>query len=148
MLSIGSRRRWAALARGLRQALQLLMNRYNPTLLLSLLSSSALIVGGCGNVDPDRTSALEARGRALPTPMDQGNGPSDIRTTQEVREALIADESLSFVAKNVAVITKNGTVTLRGRVRSELERENVEAKAQRLAGLNDVDSRLELDPTK
>ena len=124
------------MARALRSALRAIVNRYNPTLLLSLLVSPALAVGGCGT------------GHDLPTPMDQGNGSSDLKTTQQLREALIADESLSFVAKNVAVITKDGTVTLRGRVRSEIERENVETKAQRLAGLNDVDSRLELDPKK
>src|SRR3989339_34555 len=47
------------------------------------------------------------------TPMDQMNNPSDLKITQEIRQALMKGE-FSMAAKNIKVITRNGTVTLRG----------------------------------
>ena len=49
------------------------------------------------------------------TPMDQMNNRSDLKITQEIRQALMKDE-FSMDAKNIKVITRNGTVTLRGPV--------------------------------
>jgi hyperosmotically inducible protein len=79
-----------------------------------------------------------------PTPMDQGNGSSDLKITQQIRQAVVADGSLSFTAKNVKIITQNGKVTLRGPVKTDQERSAIEASARKVAGDSNVDNQLEV----
>jgi osmotically-inducible protein OsmY len=79
-----------------------------------------------------------------PTPMDQGNGASDVKITQQIRQAVMADGSLSFTAKNVKIITQNGKVTLRGAVKTDQERSAIEASARKVAGDTNVDNQLEV----
>jgi hyperosmotically inducible protein len=83
------------------------------------------------------------RNSAELTPMDQGGSASDRKITQQIRQDLMKDNSLSFTAKNVKVITINGKVTLRGPVKSEAERSAIEAAARRAAS-GGVDSQLEI----
>ena len=64
--------------------------------------------------------------------------------TRRIREAVVADKSLSTNAHNVKIITINGMVTLRGPVESDAERSKIVATAQQLAGKNKVDSKLEI----
>ncbi len=71
------------------------------------------------------------------TPMDQGNGQTDLKITQQIRQAVMADGSLSFTAKNVKIITVKGKVTLRGPVNTEAERSAIEAAARKVAGATD-----------
>jgi len=98
------------------------------------------------NADADN-SGINKRDRssAALTPMDQGGSVADRKITQQIRQDLMSDKSLSFTAKNVKVITVNGKVTLRGPVKSEAERTAVEATARRVAGGGgQVDSQLEI----
>jgi hypothetical protein len=41
--------------------------------------------------------------------VEQGNGAADLETTQRIRKALMADDSLSSDAKNAKVITNGGS---------------------------------------
>jgi len=85
------------------------------------------------------------RSSAALTPMDQGSSESDRKITQQIRQDLMKDKSLSFTAKNVKVITIDGKVTLRGPVKSEAERSSIEAAARRAAGSGArVNSQLEI----
>jgi osmotically-inducible protein OsmY len=56
---------------------------------------------------------------------NQPNATSDRQTTAQVRKAIIADKDLSTYAHNVKVITKDGTVTLKGPVKSDDEKQKV-----------------------
>ncbi len=76
----------------------------------------------------------------------QSNNTSDIELTKNVRRALMNDKSLSTYAHNVKVISQNGQVTLKGPVRSEDEKQAVEAKAAEVAGKNNVVSELTVAP--
>lgn len=78
---------------------------------------------------PDNTAQNEkdVRTKAL-TPMDQGSSEADIKTTKEIRAAIVAAD-LSFNSKNVKVITRDGKVTLRGVVSSPQEQKTVLAIA-------------------
>jgi hyperosmotically inducible protein len=82
--------------------------------------------------------------RAL-TPMDQGSGENDVKITQQIRQAVMDDDSLSFTAKNVKIITVDGKVTLRGPVASGKERTTIGAAAKRVAGGSRVDNQLEIE---
>lgn len=75
---------------------------------------------------------------------DQSENEADRTITQNIRRAVTADDSLSTNAKNVKIITNNGMVTLRGPVKSEKEKAEIEAKAKQVAGVKSVDNQLEV----
>jgi hyperosmotically inducible periplasmic protein len=94
---------------------------------------------------PDNTKRNERdRDSAALTPTDQGNGESDLKITQRIRQAVMADGSLSFNAKNVKIITVGGKVTLRGPVKSDAERAAIDAAAKNVAGAGQVDNQIEV----
>ena len=94
---------------------------------------------------PDNTGRnVRDRGGDTVTPGDQSNDKGDLHLTQQIRKAVIADKSLSTNAKNVKIITANGIVTLRGPVNTSQEKATIEAKAQSIAGANNVESQLEI----
>lgn len=74
------------------------------------------------------------RGGSAPTAENQGTTPVEAETTRKIREALMADPSLSMAAKNITVVTKGQSVTLRGNVKSDAERVAVERIAKKTAG--------------
>jgi osmotically-inducible protein OsmY len=76
-------------------------------------------------------------------PTDQGESDTDLEVTQKIRKAVMDDDSLSFTAKNVKIITQDGKVTLRGPVKSAQERSSIGAAAKRFAPGN-VDNQLEV----
>ncbi|MDO9386325.1 MAG: BON domain-containing protein [Thiobacillus sp.] len=77
------------------------------------------------------------------TPMDQMNNPSDLKITQEIRQALMKDE-FSMDAKNIKVITRNGMVTLRGPVETAAELEKISALVKAMPGITSVDNQLQV----
>jgi osmotically-inducible protein OsmY len=63
------------------------------------------------------------------TAQSQSNSQADRDTTARIRKALIADKDLSMYAHNIKIITRNGSVTLKGPVKSDDEKQKVEADA-------------------
>lgn len=84
------------------------------------------------------------RSGATLTPTDQGGSEADRKMTQLVRQAVVKDDSLSFTAKNVKIITQNGKITLRGPVNTAQERTTIESAARKVAGSYQVDNLLEV----
>jgi hyperosmotically inducible protein len=95
---------------------------------------------------PDDTK--QNKDQAGPTADQQKMNPSDRAITQKIRRAIHEDSSLSTYAHNIKVITQNGKVTLRGPVRSEEEKANLEAKAVGVAGQDNVIDQLQVAPGK
>ena len=93
--------------------------------------------------DNSRVNARD-RGESALTPMDQGPSEGDRKITQQIRQAVVRDGTLSFTAKNVKIITINGKVTLRGPVKSAGERSAIEAAAKNVAGVSQVDNQLDV----
>ncbi len=83
-----------------------------------------------------------------PTADNQKNNKTDIKTTADIRKAIVGDKSLSTTAHNVKVITVNGAVTLRGRVKSDDERKAIISKAEDVAGHGNVTDELKLSAAK
>jgi hypothetical protein len=79
------------------------------------------------------------------TALDQGNGEIDLDLTQRIRKAVMADDSLSFTAKNAKIITRDGHVTLRGTVNTPAEKEAIYKSAVGAAGAAHVSNELEVD---
>ena len=75
--------------------------------------------------------------------MDQGTSEADRKTTQQIRQAVVDDKTLSFTAKNVKIITKDGKVTLRGPVKNSAEKATIDSIARKVAGAQ-VDDQLEV----
>ena len=72
----------------------------------------------------------------------QKENSADRQLTQQIRKALVKDKSLSTYAHNIKVISQNGMVTLKGPVRSEEEKQAIEAKAAQIAGADKVTNEL------
>ena len=99
------------------------------------------------SAQPDNTANNRPeRAGSAPTADQQKNDSTDLDVTQRVRRSLMADKSLSTSAHNVKVIAVGGTVTLKGVVASDRERELVTAKAVSIAGQGNVVNQLEVAP--
>lgn len=84
---------------------------------------------------PDNTKMNQRdRNGAEPTADQQKGNTSDRDLTREIRRSLVQDKSLSTYAHNVKIIAQNGTVTLKGPVKSEDEKTAIELKAAQAAG--------------
>ena len=119
---------------------------------------SALLIVGCSKSPSEtdqasRPAAVEAdnsgrnvrdRDNATKTTGDQSENEQDRTITQNVRKAVSSDDTLSTGAKNVKIITSDGTVTLRGPVKNQKEKAEIEAKAKQIAGVKNVDNQLEI----
>ena len=95
----------------------------------------------------DNTKVNERdRSQNEPTADQQKDNRSDRDITQQIRQSIMKDKSLSTYAHNVKIIAQDGMVTLKGPVRSEEEKRVVETKANEVAGANKVTSQLEVKP--
>ena len=95
---------------------------------------------------PDNTK--KNKDQTSPTADQQKINPTDRAITQKIRNAVHDDTSLSTYAHNIKIITQDGKVTLRGPVRSEDEKNNLQAKAVTVAGKENVTNQLEIAPSK
>jgi hyperosmotically inducible periplasmic protein len=85
---------------------------------------------------------------AAPTADQQKMNPADRNITKRIRVALHNDKSLSTYAHNIKIVSQDGKVTLKGPVRSEDEKNAIEAKATAVAGEGNVINQLEVAPPK
>jgi hyperosmotically inducible periplasmic protein len=96
-------------------------------------------------VEPDNSGRnVRDRDNQSKTSGDQSENEADRKISQNIRDALTSDDSFSTNAKNVKIITSDGTVTLRGPVKSDKEKAEIEAKAKQIAGVKKVDNQLEI----
>lgn len=95
---------------------------------------------------PDNTKKNQEQNS--PNADQQKMNSSDRAITQKIRKSVHDDASLSSSAHNIKIITQDGKVTLRGPVRSEDEKNNLQAKAATVAGQENVTNQLEITPSK
>ncbi len=85
---------------------------------------------------------------APPVAADQGEelGPKlDKNAVQLIRRSLSTNKSLPTNGKDVILlISADGTITLRGAVRSEQEKLSIGAMAKQYAGTQDINNQLEV----
>src|SRR4249920_1014372 len=88
----------------------------------------------------DNTAVNERdKSAAVKTPIDQNENRKDIDVTANIRKRVV-DTKLSVNATNVKIITQDGKVTLRGPVKSDEEKKQIEQIAGGVAGVENVDS--------
>jgi hypothetical protein len=79
------------------------------------------------------------------TPLDQSNAPNDLETTRRIRQGVIQDDSLSFRAKNVTIVTNGDRVVLTGRVNTRAEAERIKDIARSVTPYR-IEDQLEIRP--
>lgn len=73
---------------------------------------------------------------------------ADRQLMQKIRKAVVGDKTLSTQAHNITITSQDGAVTLRGTVKSDDEKKNIEDKANEIAGQGKVTSELTVAPPK
>ena len=125
-------------------------------LLLAVLAGGSPLVyaqtsntGKTATPDADNTRMNKAdQKNAQPTAQNQSNEKADRELAAAVRKAIVRDKSLSTNAHNVKVIAKDGTVTLRGPVRSDDEKTKVSQLTRQVEGVSNVDDQLLVKNTR
>ena len=97
---------------------------------------------------PARDNTKKSKRQTTLTADQQKMNPSDRALTQKIRKAIHRDKSLSTYGRNIKIFTQDGKVTLRGPVRSEEEKNNLQAKAVAAGGEENVTNQLEVAPSK
>ena len=121
-----------------------------------LLGSAALLVMSGFAAEQNATTPApnntkvnkRDRARSEPSADQAKENTSDREIMRKIRSAIISDKSLSTYAHNVKVIAQHGKVTLKGPVRSDDERQNIEAKAVEVAGSGNVTNQLSVKVAK
>lgn len=108
---------------------------------LSAIAEQSPAADNTGKNERDRSGETQTSG-------DQSNSSQDTQTTAAIRRAVVKDKSLSATAKNVKIITANGTVTLRGPVKNDAEKTKIAELAQSAAGSAKIDNQLEVKASK
>jgi hypothetical protein len=84
---------------------------------------------------PDNTAVNQRdRSSVEPTADQQKMNATDRQLTASIRRSIVTDKSLSTYAHNIKIISQNGSVTLKGPVKSDDEKKTVVAKAVAAAG--------------
>jgi hyperosmotically inducible protein len=108
---------------------------------LSTLAQDAPAADDTSKNQRDRSGETRTSG-------NQSNSPEDVKITATIRRAIVKDHSLSATAKNVKIITSDGTITLRGPVKNEAEKTKIAELAQSAAGNAKIDNQLEVKASK
>ena len=117
------------------------------TLLCVSVFTLSAIAQDTAAADNTRKNERDRSGETT-TSGDQSNSQEDVKITAAVRRAVVGDKSLSMTAKNVKIITVNGTVTLRGPVNNDGEKTKIAELAQSAAGNAKIDNQLEVKTSK
>jgi hyperosmotically inducible periplasmic protein len=107
--------------------------------------AAVLVTGLAVQIAPAQTQPDNTRANKNDTAVtadSQKANHGDRYLTQQIRKSVIADKSLSTYGHNVKIISQNGTVTLKGPVRSDDERKSIVAKAEQIAGPGKVTDQL------
>jgi hyperosmotically inducible protein len=127
---------------------------------LSFMTASLLLSGVMGvlgaplpqtsqHTAPDNTRANKGDADKGATTADQQKmNPADRELARKIRASITDDKALSTYAHNVKIIAQDGKVTLKGPVRTEKEKADIEAKAAAVAGAGNVTNEIEVAPPK
>lgn len=116
-----------------------------------------VVLGGLAVAQQDNSQQVPAdntkvnqrdRSQNEPTADQQKENSNDRQLAREIRHAIVKDKSLSTDAHNVKIIAQNGSVTLKGAVKSDDEKQAIESKATEIAGAGKVTNELQVAPSK
>jgi hyperosmotically inducible protein len=123
------------------------VSRFGLWLSLMTFAAATPLLAQQPAADNTKVNKTERAG-SQPTADQQKNNTSDLTITRDIRRAIVGDKTLSSYAHNVKIITRRGEVTLKGPVRTEGEKQIVEAKAMEVAGAGHVTNDVSIAPAK
>jgi hyperosmotically inducible periplasmic protein len=88
---------------------------------------------------PDNSGAN--KGQRTTADQQKNNNP-DRDMAKKIRQSIVEDQTLSTHGHNVKVIVNNGEVTLKGPVKNQDEKTEIESKATAIAGMGKVRNEL------
>jgi osmotically-inducible protein OsmY len=116
--------------------------KHSKVVLTTLFWAAAVISYGqspdTSTPKPDNTKVNKRdRNAGEATADQQKENATDQAMTKKIRQSVMADKSLSTYAHNIKIISQNGTVTLKGPVKSDDEKKSLMAKAVAVVGSAD-----------
>ena len=115
----------------------------------SLRASAVAFAAAISLASPAATYAFQQVPAPKPPTADkQSEAKSDLAITQKIRRAVVKDKSLSLIAHNCKIITQHGAVTLRGNVKTDVERTTIGDIAASVAGADKVTNQLTVKAKK
>ena len=121
-------------------------SRLAPIVALSAMFMAPMSGWGQTATAPDNSGMnAPAKSAGAPTADQQSNNQGDVELTRQIRRSVEKDDSLSVVAHQVKIISSNGTVVLRGPVKTEDEKQAIGAKAEAIAGADKVNNQLQVE---
>jgi osmotically-inducible protein OsmY len=124
-------------------------NSFSATVRTIVLTGASLLIAIAVSAQtaPDNTKVnTRDRAKGAVTADQQKENAGDRELTRKIRQSLLKDKTLSTYAHNVKVIAQGGQVTLKGPVRSDDEKQSVEAKATEVAGSGHVTNQMSVAP--
>jgi len=116
-----------------------------------------IVLGGIAIAQQDNSQQVPAdntkvnqrdRNQSEATADQQKGNSTDRELARQIRRAVVNDKSLSTDAHSVKIIAQNGSVTLKGAVKSDEEKQAIESKATGIAGAGRVTNELQVVPSK
>jgi osmotically-inducible protein OsmY len=121
------------------------MNRTIHCLIAGSLLAAAALAQQIPAADNTKVNARDQQPGAA-TADTQKMDAHDQEIARQIRRAVVRDTSLSTYAHNAKIIVRDGTVTLKGPVRSRDESDSLFKKAVTLAGDGKVINQLDIAP--
>jgi osmotically-inducible protein OsmY len=114
---------------------------------------SASAAAGSAKGSTAESSAAFGNSGGVTMPGDQAASEADRNITAAIRRSIVIErgpDQHSYAARNVQILARDGDVTLRGTVRSDLERADLERRAKDTEGVTAVHNqlRVEAPPTR
>jgi hyperosmotically inducible protein len=95
------------------------------------------------NTKPDNSAQNKNQDQ---TAQNQSSAESDRELTAKVRRAIMADKDLSTYAHNIKIITRNGSVTLKGPIKSDDEKQKIESDVAGVVSRDSIVDHLTVTP--
>jgi|SRR5579872_1185864 len=115
------------------------MKHFMTKSILALGATSVMLLAQSS--PPQRPATSDPQG-------SQATPGSDTQIAAKVRQAIEQDQTAGSVAHNVRVTAKSGTVTLRGKVNSEEEKDAIVSDAKKIAGDANVKDEITVSKSK
>lgn len=112
------------------------------TLAVAILFCTAASIGygqtPPAGTEPDNTRMNQRDRKPGQATADQQKvNATDQELTRNIRKSIVGDKAISTYGKNIKIITQNGSVTLKGPVKSDEEKKSIVAKAVAVVGSAD-----------
>jgi osmotically-inducible protein OsmY len=113
---------------------------------IALLCSPGIVIvlGAFAQSDSAQTTPDNSKNNQdhAQTADSQSNTKTDHQITASIRKSILADKDLSTYAHNIKIITMNGSVTLKGPVKSEEEKQKIASDAAGIVSADKITNEI------